>query len=460
MRSTSIPLTNRLRPRTFLALFAFIVVGSFACALALPMHRYLSFQQLDNTWEYRARWVYERIQFDPTPTDIVVIGSSRSLYDVDAPLLEELLAARGLPNLHVANLSLPAPMVDLTKVIAERVMAARHPKLIIVGVEDQLQRWSHPAFKEFADVGDIISAPIIGNRFYLENLVHAAFRQIELEVVSLDTSFFGFDRHFDFDRYSAIPRDTTLDERFPDGHVLLHTTVQTEGVIAADRAQYVAGIRQPLLHGWIAPIEFSISMGGYRDIARAAKARGIPLVFCYLTYYKGPAQPDQLAFFRGVGEVFPEQWGPKDTRVFDDYRMFSDSVHLNRAGAAKETENLADWIAAEWSGTISPTAMPSPLNTESELPCHILPVRNSMTRDDVRSRVVGVLEDVLGRDDIDLNDQDSARTVEGWDSLSHIRIMAGIERKFGIRFTNAEFVKLLDVGDLIEMIENKMVGAA
>jgi acyl carrier protein len=83
-----------------------------------------------------------------------------------------------------------------------------------------------------------------------------------------------------------------------------------------------------------------------------------------------------------------------------------------------------------------------------------------MTRDDVRSRVVDVLEDVLGRDDIDLNDQDSARTVEGWDSLSHIRIMAGLERKFGIRFTNAEFVKLLDVGDLIEMIQSKMVGAA
>jgi acyl carrier protein len=79
-----------------------------------------------------------------------------------------------------------------------------------------------------------------------------------------------------------------------------------------------------------------------------------------------------------------------------------------------------------------------------------------MTRDDVRARVLDVLEDVLGRDDIDLNDQDSAKTIEGWDSLSHIRIMASIERVFGIRFTNAEFVKLLNVGDLIDKIQGKM----
>ena len=79
-----------------------------------------------------------------------------------------------------------------------------------------------------------------------------------------------------------------------------------------------------------------------------------------------------------------------------------------------------------------------------------------MTRDDVRARVLDVLEDVLGRDDIDLKDQDSAQTVEGWDSLSHIRIMASIERAFGIRFTNAEFVKLLNVGDLIDKIQGKM----
>ena len=101
-------------------------------------------------------------------------------------------------------------------------------------------------------------------------------------------------------------------------------------------------------------------MGGYRDIARAAKADGILLVFCYLPYYKGPTQPDQLAFFHGLGAVFPEQWGPQEARVFDDYRLFSDSLHLNRAGAAEETGNLAEWIVAEWAEPWRGNAMRPP----------------------------------------------------------------------------------------------------
>ncbi len=79
-----------------------------------------------------------------------------------------------------------------------------------------------------------------------------------------------------------------------------------------------------------------------------------------------------------------------------------------------------------------------------------------MTRDEVRRQLGEVLEDVLGRDDIEVRDQDAAEDVEGWDSLSHIRIMASVEREFGIRFSNAEIEKLQTAGDLIDQILAKV----
>jgi len=46
--------------------------------------------------------------------------------------------------------------------------------------------------------------------------------------------------------------------------------------------------------------------------------------------------------------------------------------------------------------------------------------------------------------------------VEAWDSLSHIRLIVSIEKRFNIKFTNAEVEKLRNVGDLLRAIEAKL----
>jgi acyl carrier protein len=67
-----------------------------------------------------------------------------------------------------------------------------------------------------------------------------------------------------------------------------------------------------------------------------------------------------------------------------------------------------------------------------------------------------IMRDVFDNEGIQPTETMTANNVEGWDSLSHIRLMVSIEKRFNIKFTNAEVEKLLNVGDLLKAIEAKL----
>jgi acyl carrier protein len=49
-----------------------------------------------------------------------------------------------------------------------------------------------------------------------------------------------------------------------------------------------------------------------------------------------------------------------------------------------------------------------------------------------------------------------ADDVAEWDSLTHIRLVASIEKQFGVRFSASEVGILRDVGDLVALIGKKV----
>lgn len=67
----------------------------------------------------------------------------------------------------------------------------------------------------------------------------------------------------------------------------------------------------------------------------------------------------------------------------------------------------------------------------------------------------GIFRKVLKRDNITLTESTTAHDVEGWDSLTNMVLLTEIEKKFGVRFTFREIVKLKNVGDLCQTILNK-----
>jgi len=46
--------------------------------------------------------------------------------------------------------------------------------------------------------------------------------------------------------------------------------------------------------------------------------------------------------------------------------------------------------------------------------------------------------------------------VEGWDSLTHMSIITGLEKEFDVRFKLRELNKLRNMGTLIELIQGKL----
>ena len=66
-----------------------------------------------------------------------------------------------------------------------------------------------------------------------------------------------------------------------------------------------------------------------------------------------------------------------------------------------------------------------------------------------------IMIDVFDVDDLTLTPATTAEDVEEWDSLSHVRLVVAVERKFGFKLKTSEIESLKTVGDLVKLIETK-----
>jgi len=74
----------------------------------------------------------------------------------------------------------------------------------------------------------------------------------------------------------------------------------------------------------------------------------------------------------------------------------------------------------------------------------------------IYARLAEIFEDVFDEDSIELTPDLSAKDVDGWDSLTHIRLILMIEKIFKIKFSTSEISKLENVGDLVALIKERV----
>ena len=74
----------------------------------------------------------------------------------------------------------------------------------------------------------------------------------------------------------------------------------------------------------------------------------------------------------------------------------------------------------------------------------------------VSDRLKKVILRELDLDEFTIEDSTTANMVPGWDSLSHVRIIAAIEAEYGVRFKTVEVLRLRKVGDLQTLLEKKL----
>lgn len=79
-----------------------------------------------------------------------------------------------------------------------------------------------------------------------------------------------------------------------------------------------------------------------------------------------------------------------------------------------------------------------------------------MERTEIVNKLTSIFRDVFSDANLVLNDEMTTNDVEKWDSLSHMLMITTVEEQFGVKFKLKELNKLKKVGDIIEVLAEKL----
>ena len=78
-------------------------------------------------------------------------------------------------------------------------------------------------------------------------------------------------------------------------------------------------------------------------------------------------------------------------------------------------------------------------------------------RGDILRKIEAIAADVLGSSDLVLSESTRANEIAGWDSLTHVQIIVGVEQAFGIRMNSTEISQLENTGSLVDLVQRRSV---
>lgn len=73
----------------------------------------------------------------------------------------------------------------------------------------------------------------------------------------------------------------------------------------------------------------------------------------------------------------------------------------------------------------------------------------------INERLNEVFQNVFDDEDITVDRDTTADDIEDWDSLEHIRLIAAVEREFGVKFTMKEVSAMKNVGEMMDIIAER-----
>ena len=79
-----------------------------------------------------------------------------------------------------------------------------------------------------------------------------------------------------------------------------------------------------------------------------------------------------------------------------------------------------------------------------------------MNRNEIKLKLNELFIDVFNNRSLIITNETTANDIPGWDSVTHIVLIAAIELDFKIRFKLGELRNLKNIGDMISLIEEKI----
>ncbi|HVB04517.1 MAG TPA: acyl carrier protein [Chitinophagaceae bacterium] len=76
-----------------------------------------------------------------------------------------------------------------------------------------------------------------------------------------------------------------------------------------------------------------------------------------------------------------------------------------------------------------------------------------MTSDQILQDVQEVFRETFGDPGLTIVRSTKADDIDLWDSMTHLELIAAIEKKFNLKFTFEQFMRFNNVGDMVSLID-------
>jgi acyl carrier protein len=78
------------------------------------------------------------------------------------------------------------------------------------------------------------------------------------------------------------------------------------------------------------------------------------------------------------------------------------------------------------------------------------------SHNEIIARLESIFHEVFENQSITLEDSTTADDIDGWDSLTNIRLLIHIEQEFSISFNSVEIADIPNVGELASLIGTRI----
>ena len=79
-----------------------------------------------------------------------------------------------------------------------------------------------------------------------------------------------------------------------------------------------------------------------------------------------------------------------------------------------------------------------------------------MKREEIFKKVSIIFQEVLDDNDIVISEDQGAKDIDEWDSLTHIMLVVETEKAFKLKFLSTEIANWNNIGEMITAIESKL----
>jgi acyl carrier protein len=76
--------------------------------------------------------------------------------------------------------------------------------------------------------------------------------------------------------------------------------------------------------------------------------------------------------------------------------------------------------------------------------------------DNLLAELQVIFRDIFDQPNLVITRESNASTVDDWDSLTHVNLITAIEKRYKIRFALGELQDLKNVGDMIDLMQEKL----